>query len=346
MIVLLAFATLIVALVALRTVWQRQTAARIRISSPSGIDSLENIRLGGVDQWVLIRGHDARKPVMLFLHGGPGFPEMPFSHLSAELEKDFVVVQWDQRGAGNSYSILGAKPEMTVEHFISDTRELTEWLRQRLSVEKIYLVAHSWGSMFGALTVSRYPELFHAYVSLGQVAGLPQMQDVRYDFALTAAKREGNSEAISQLEEIGRPPHPDFDACRVMEKWVDFYARKEHAGVSGWKLARLAFASPAYSWRDLASIPLGFWFSFEKLWREIYYETNLFEEARRLDVPIYFFLGRHDHVATTEVAQRYFDTLETPRGKQLIWFENSGHFPQFEEPEKYRRELRKTVQAP
>ncbi len=333
------FLLAITATAILRFYWQRQTAARLRISSAEGIHALEKIQLGGIEQWVLIRGQDSRKPVMLYLHGGPGFPEMPFSHLNAALEWDFVVVHWDQRGAGKSYPILGAKPAMNVEQFVSDTRDLSLWLRQRLGAKKIYLVAHSWGSMFGALTVARYPELFEAYVSLGQVAGLPQIQEVRYDFALHSAEQERNKKAVAALEKIGRPPHQNFDTCLIMEKWVDYYAAREHRGVSRWKWVGLAFRSPAYSWLDCVRIPLGFTFSFAQLWRELFYQTNLFDQASKLDVPVYFFVGRHDHVATARVAEQYFHALDAPQGKQLIWFEDSGHWPQLEEAQKYRDTL-------
>lgn len=108
------------AVVLLRLYAQQRTAARIRIASPAGINSLEKVRLGGVDQWISLRGHDGVKPVLLFLHGGPGFPQMPFSHLNAELEREFVVVEWDQRGAGKSYSSALPGDSMRVERFVAD----------------------------------------------------------------------------------------------------------------------------------------------------------------------------------------------------------------------------------
>jgi len=323
----------------LRLVAQHRVAERIRVPSPKGIASIEKVRLGGVDQSIQIRGHDRTKPILLFLHGGPGFPQMPFSHLNAELEKHFVVVQWDQRGAGKSYASAIPDESMQLDQFVADAHELTTLLLQRFDSEKCYLVAHSWGSLIGALIVARYPELFHAYVGIGQVAGLPETQQVRYDFALDHAREENNTDAVAELTRIGRPPHSDFDRCKIMEKWVNHYAAEEHRSFPPTRLARLAFASPAYSWIDLAKIPLGFRYSFSQLWREIFYETNLFEEVPRIEVPVYFFIGRHDWVVTADVAQRYFAELEAPRGKQLIWFEESAHWPHFAEPEKYREML-------
>lgn len=336
-------ALIVVGLCLLRLYEQHRTTAQIRITSANGIHSIEKVRLGGVDQWIQIRGGDQSKPILLFLHGGPGFPQMPFSHINAELENHFVVVQWDQRGAGKSYSRAIPGDSMRVAQFVSDTHDLAELLLRRFSAPKCYLVVHSWGSLFGALTAARYPELFYAYVSIGQVASLPETQQVRYQFALDAAVKENNKKAIAELTQIGRPPHENFDRCKVMEKWVRHYSSEENQPIPPSRFFRLAFDSPAYSWIDLAKIPLGFKYSFGRLWREIFYDVNLFGEAPRIEIPVYFLVGRYDTVVTADVAQQYFEKLDAPRGKQLIWFENSGHWPHFTESEKYRDVLENKV---
>ncbi len=317
---------------------QERIAARIRIDSNDGIAVIEKVRLGGLEQWIEIRGHDRSKPILLFLHGGPGFPQMPFAHLNAELERHFVVVQWDQRGAGKSYSSSVPDESMRVTQFVSDAHELVQILLTRFGARRCYLVAHSWGSLFGAQLAAQYPGLFFAYVGIGQAVDLPQTEQVLYQFALDSARREDNQTAIADLERIGRPPHSKADH-KFMTKWVDHYAEREHPSLSRTRMMRLALESPAYSWIDLVKIPLGVRYSFQRLWKEIFYETSLFKQAPRIDVPVYFFLGRHDKVVTSDVAQRYFDALDAPREKQIVWFEESGHWPHFEEPEKYRKEL-------
>ena len=333
-----ALVLLVLVLIAVRFYAQSQTAARIRITSPDGIHSIERIEIGGVEQWVQLRGEDRTKPILLFLHGGPGFPQMPFAHLNAELERHFVVVQWDQRGAGKSYSWSIPNDSMRVAQFVADSHELVQLLLARFGARKCYLVAHSWGSLFGAQLVAQHPELFFAYVGIGQTVDLPETEQVLYQFALVSARRAGNHKAIADLERIGPPPHSDANH-KFMTKWVDYSAERAHPSLSRIWMTRLALESPAYSWIDLFKIPLGVRYSFQRLWKEIFYRTNLFNEAPRLEVPVYFFLGRHDNVVTSEVAQRYFDVLDAPRGKQIVWFEDSGHWPHFEESEKYRKVL-------
>jgi pimeloyl-ACP methyl ester carboxylesterase len=340
-------AACVIGIVVWRSYLQRSIASRLKIASPPGITSFEKVRLGGVDQWIQIRGADRAKPILLFLHSGPGFPEMPFSHVNAPLERDFVIVQWDQRGAGKSYSSSVPENSMTIEQFISDTHQLVQLLLARFGRAKLILVAHSWGSIVGALTVSRYPELFEAYVGISQAVDPPESERMMYRFALETAARQGNVKAVADLRRLGEPPYKSFSDYRTMKNWVHRFRDAGYSEISPWKFARLALASPAYSWSDLLRLVLGMRFSFSHLWREVFYRTDLLQQAPRLDVPVYFFLGRHDRTVTASaaLAARYFASLDAPKGKHLVWFENSGHWRQLEEPEKFcavvREELSK-----
>lgn len=340
MAILLALVIALIALIVMRFVAQRTVARRIAIHSSNGIDSLEKVKIGGVDQWILIRGWDRTKPLLLFLHGGPGFPEMPFAYVNAALEKDFVVVHWDQRGAGKSFPAPGNS--LDVEHFISDTRDLSDLLLKRFGAEKLLLVGHSWGSLIGAITAARYPERFFAYVGVSQFADAPESERMMYRFALRQAEQESNQSAICELKENGPPPYDSMAKFRAMNKWVSRFNDRDYHRISRWQFIRTAFASPAYSWRDLANLAWGARASFEELWREVFYKENLFRDVPRIDVPIYFLEGRHDRLVTasSEMSQRYFNALDAPKGKQLIWFEHSGHWPQLEEPDTYQRTLR------
>ena len=330
----------------LRLRWQYRIAEQIRITSDEGIDSLEKIKLGGVDQWILIRGWDQRKPVLLLLHGGPGFPSMPFAHATAELERHFVVVRWDQRGAGKSYSPSIPNSSMNMKRFVADTLQLTDLLRERFGRAQIMLGAHSWGSMIGALAVVQAPERFSAYLAVCQAANAPQSERLMYRWVLEQALAKNNSEAISELKRLGEPPYEQFADYYAMTDWIAHFSSAKHRPVSRWRFVRLALESPFYSWADLVRIPLGAKFSFTRLWREAFYETDLFKQAARIDVPVFLFLGRHDHTATASaaMAEQYFAALEAPRGKRLIWFENSGHWPHLEEPERFQEELIRAAQ--
>lgn len=340
MTIILLLASVVVALLLLRAFWQYQTAQRIRISSSTGIESMEKVSLGGVDQWILIRGWNRDNPVLLLMHGGPGFPCMPFAHVASELEKRFVVVHWDQRGAGKSYS-PSKDSSMDIKQFVSDTLELTNLLRGRFNQPRIFLGAHSWGSIIGALAVAQAPDRFSAYFAISQAANAPESERLMYRWALDKAAEAGNEKALSELKKLGPPPYEQFADYNRMVGWIARFSSAEHRPITRWRFVHLALESPFYSWADLARIPLGAKFSFFRLWREAFYDTDLLKQAPRLEVPVVFFLGRYDHTATASaaMAERYFTALDAPRGKRLIWFEDSGHWPQLEEPQLFQQEV-------
>jgi len=240
MILLLLLAVSIVSILVLRTIWQHQTNERIKIASPTGINLLEKIRLGGLDQWILIRGWNRDNPVLLLMHGGPGFPCMPFAHVASELEKRFVVVHWDQRGAGKSYSPSIPASSMNMKQFVIDTLELTNLLRARFNKQHILLAAHSWGSMIAALAVAQARERFSAYVAVSQAANAPESERLLYRWALDKGAEEGNKKANAELKQIGQPPYERFADYNKMTGWIGRFSSEEHRPITRWRFVRLA----------------------------------------------------------------------------------------------------------
>ena len=173
------------------------------IPGPNSIASLERIRLGNIDQYILIRGNDRSLPVLLFLHGGPGMPALYLAHaFQCELEKEFVVVEWDRRGAGKSYR-EDISATLTTEQLVADTVELTNVLRARFHQDRIYLVGHSWGTYLGMLVIAKHPELYHAYVGIGQLARSSPIAAIQDEYIRQRARRVGDQDAIKKLEENG-----------------------------------------------------------------------------------------------------------------------------------------------
>lgn len=326
-----------------RTVRQHQVRAAIAIDPSSGIDSLEKVRLGGVEQWIQIRGHDRANPLLLVLHGGPGVPEMPFEFVNAELETRFTVVQWDQRGAGKSFSGNIPPASMTIDQLVADTDELIDLLRRRFRQERIFLMGHSTGTIIGVIATARRPEAIRAYIGISQVADLHATETILYDFAMRSANEKNDRAALRELGEIGPPPFATAHQLQISQKWVNKFAPDRFGAIAVERL-KLLFLSPVCTLGDLWRMGRGAKFSFDHLWRE-FFSVDLFRQVPRLDVPVYFFEGRDDHVVTAEVASRYFAGLDAPRGKRFVWFEHSAHWPQLDEPEKFRRVMIEQVLA-
>ncbi len=319
---------------------QAQTAAAVRLAVPTGIDDLTPVELGGLPQWISIRGRDRGKPVLLFLHGGPGFPQLPFVENNALLEQEFVVVQWDERGTGKTFDPATPTASMNLAQLVADAHQLTQTLRSRFGGRPIFLCAHSFGTLVGALLVQQHPEDFRAYVGISQIGEMIRAETQLYDFALDYAGKNGETKSAQELRALGPPPHQGKEPLQRVEKSSHQFANDIFPQMRPNDILPRACLSPQYSLGDCLRLLRGVRFSSENLWREAY-RTSLFERVPRPEVPVYFLAGRHDYAVTATVAHDYFEALVAPRGKQFIWFEKSSHFPNFEEPEKFREVMTK-----
>jgi pimeloyl-ACP methyl ester carboxylesterase len=303
---------------------------------------LEQLTIGGCGQWVLERSENTDNPVILFLHGGPGTSQLTSNRRNTKrLEKFFTVVNWDQRGAGKSYAAIADSNRMNIERFIQDTRELTLYLRKKFNQERIVLAGHSWGSALGALTVARYPELYHCYVGFGQVANMAEGELASYRWTLDQARQKRVRRAVRALEKMGPPPYKgDWRASTISERsWVARFGGEVYGnwfGAVGIVLGNVLF-SREYNLADRVNVFRGVLGSMKLLWPELF-KVDLFQSVPELKVPVFFLEGRHDHEVPAEIAARYFSMLKAP-AKELIWFENAAHMVNSEEPELFCRIL-------
>ncbi len=302
------------------------------------IAALEKIKLGNTEQWILVRGMDTTKPIILFLHGGPGSAAMClYKKNTAELEKLFVVVLWDQRGAGKSFASNKPNSDMNINQFVLDACELTEKLCQRFNQKKIFLVGHSWGSAIGVLAVQKRPDLYHAYIGMGQIANMQKNELISYEWTLEQAKNAHDEDVVKTLIDMGKPPYTgDWQKKLLKQRQLlgkyggELYGSSK--GAIPLVLKRLMGATE-YTLVDKVNYLRGTLKSTHLMWQELM-SVNLEEQAAHLEVPIYFALGKHDYEVPFMLAEHYFNQLKAPN-KELIWFENSAHFPIVEEQGKF-----------
>ncbi|QRG67642.1 alpha/beta fold hydrolase [Brevibacillus choshinensis] len=302
---------------------------------PNSVASLEEITLGGIKQSILIRGMDRNNPVVLFLHGGPGYPQIAYARkYQQELEKDFVVVNWDQRGSGKSYHWNMTDEDLKVEKLVEDTAELTKYLQEKFNQPKIFIVGHSWGSLLATWTVQKYPDLFYAYIGVGQVANSPLGEQVSYQFAREEAQKQHNEPAIKELDSIGPPPYknPRKDAT-LERKWVTAFGGSERKTHTYQDLIMGVLFAPEYTRLDGVRLAFGDSYSRNAILPQTQH-TNLFETVPVWSVPVYLIMGRYDYMTPSAVAYSYYEKVVAPE-KHFIWFEESAHFPHFEEEKKF-----------
>jgi len=257
-------------------------------------------------------------------------PSMYLAHrFQQSLEKDFVVVHWDRRGAGKTYTKDTPPGSMSVTQEVSDTVEIVRLLRTRFGQSKVYLLGHSYGTYLGMIVAQRHPELFRAYVGIGQLAYAgarnSQIQD---RWIREQAERRGNKKLLRSLD-------AHFPINR--EKWLFRFGGELHHGKSFATLLLIGLHAPEYTLRDALNVRKGVVFTHQHL-RYDAIAGELADAVSRVELPVYFFTGRFDFTAPFENTEEYAGKLQAPR-KQIVWFEESAHFPFLEEPEKFAQEM-------
>jgi pimeloyl-ACP methyl ester carboxylesterase len=309
------------------------------------------VNINGVEQGMFIKSKNINNPVLLFLHGGPGMPEYWLTQTyPTGLEEHFTVVWWEQRGAGLSYSPDIPAETMNAEQFISDTLAVTDYLRQRFGKEKIYLMAHSWGSYIGIQAAARAPELYYAYIGMGQISYQIQSEQLAYAYALEYYKKNDNTDMVQRLE--AAPPTMTVPLPAAYDSLRDEYMHGAGIGTThemrsvvtgiflpSWQFREYTLGEKINLWRGkIFSRSRDF-----NLWDKMQ-ATDLTLQVTKLDIPVYFFEGVYDYTCAYPLAKEYFEKINAPV-KGFYTFDNSAHSPLFEEPEKVLKILQEDVLA-
>lgn len=320
--------------------------------APGSISEKILVPIGGVDQGMIIRTRDINNPVLLFVHGGPGFPTyFLVEKYNPGLEEHFTVCYWEQRCGGLSWS-PGMTPEsITLERLTADAIEVTNYLRQRFKKEKIYLLAHSGGTTIGLPAVAQAPELYHAYIAMAQLTRQRESEKIAYDYMLDMYRSKGKSKMVRRLEKS--------NGVDSEEELLAFYnsglrdVTMHELGIGTMRTMQSVFRDIFLeSWRcsaytlgekiNLWRAKIGF-LPKTNLRRETLF-TDFAEEYPELEVPVWFMCGRHDLTVNTGLTKEYFERLKAPE-KRFYLFENSAHSPLFEEPERFREVVMEVTAA-
>ena len=308
------------------------------IVSPQGLQATETIPIGGIAQAVSIRSQDLRNPVLIYLHGGPGFVEMPLDWWwNRGWDEYFTVVHWDQRNAGKTFVASGPNEPalLTPGRFQADAEELVQWARKRFGKRKVFVLGHSWGSMLGLKLAAEHPDWLHAYIGMGQATNSLESERRGWIWTMAQAKADGNEAAIAELQSIApyatRPGPIPVASILIQRKWLGHYGGAAWRRTGGEFEAAAIKLAPEYSDADVRNAFKGQAAVTNALLPRIL-STDL-STIRTLKVPLILLLGRHDRNVSSEVAAEWFGKVRAP-SKKLIWFERSAHHITSEEPGK------------
>lgn len=304
-------------------------SANVSAQSSPAIDRFRDVELNGVRQKLLIQTNNLANPILLWLHGGPGTSEMLINHhCMNKLFDHFTVVHWDQRGTAMSFHEDLKASDITFGKILDDAVQLTEWLKNTYHQEKILLVGHSFGSILGMNLIDRFPNYYLAFVGVGQVIDEPKSRKIVREWLVEKLKTEHDAAGLRNL-----PPANKISRSLVRKYHGVFFSDK-----TMWDVVQ---ASPHFSEvygqqyeRSTQFVQGAMGFDTTRFGKPI------FTRIRKVQVPVYFFEGRHDRVpaCAPEVVVDYLPRLEAPV-KEIVWFEASGHHPNIEEPEKFQKML-------
>jgi len=308
------------------------------------------VNIGGVKQGMFIRSKNPDNPVLLFLHGGPGFPNyFLMEKFNPGLEDFFTVCYWEQRGGGLSYSPDVTMESMTLGQLASDAIEVTHYLRERFAKEKIYIMAWSGGTTIALPAVAKAPELFHAYISMGQITRQRQSERIAYDYMLKHYTQQNNQKSIKQLMK--------YNNLKTEADLISFYnsgARDNlmhELGIGTMRNMKSVFKDiflpvwtcRAYTLREKFNIwQSKLMFLPKTNLKNETLTTDFIESYPVIEVPIYFMCGKYDLTVNIDLSRDYCNQVIAPL-KGFYAFENSAHGPLFEEPEKFRDILERDV---
>ncbi len=320
---------------AYRAVRQRQVTRTLAITNSRGIVDNGYVRIGGIEQWIQIRGEDRQNPVLLVLHGGPGMSYLAMTPLLRTWEKHFTVVQWDRRGTGKTLGRngkAGCQP-MTFEQMANDGIEVGEHLRRRLDQDKVIVLASSMGSLIGVPMVQLRPDLFHAYVGTDQYVEVARNEAESYQMTLDRARAAKHKAVLARLEKIGADPLRwsvrDWQVKQQCTAKTDPVA----PGGDMKLLMPRVLTHPDYRLRDILQLGAGAQFSTTQLLAQA-----MAYDARRLGtrfaVPFFLLQGEDDVMTLTNLAQEYFAEIQAPT-KALTLIPAAGHLAAFFQPEAF-----------
>lgn len=323
-------------------------------STSSGLAERLTVTIGGREQGMVIQSTDQNKPVLLFVHGGPGMPEYFFAETYGPvLEEEFTVCYWDQRGAGLSYDAELDPASITTDLLVADTIEVTEYLCRRFNTESIYLLGHSWGSYLAIQAVQKKPALYKAYIGMAQIVNASSIEEDTYRYNFMSDQLTNNDDQKS-LDKLAQYKEPRTDS-QIKLNYEDY----------GGQIDTLLHQTGGGTRHDISSVITGiflpimqsrlytlseknnFWKGKSMLFNETplmneLSKTDLRQTVPELKVPIYLMHGIYDYTCPYPMAKDYFDRLKAPQ-KNFYTFEHSAHTPLWEEPDSFMAIVKKDI---
>lgn len=302
------------------------------IKGDNSISTLEQVEINGSNHEIMIRGKNKDNPVIIFVHGGPGCPEIPYADKYQDLlENNFTVVNYDQRASGKSYHFFEDYSNLSSNLLVEDLLAMTDYISERLGKEKVILIGHSYGTYIGMQAAYKAAEKYEAYVGIGQMSDTVENEIDSLNYSINQAQNDGNTDDVLYLQ--GLTEKIKNGDTFTPRNYVMKYGGSSRLidNPDGNNISMLF--SSEYNLLDVIRYNYGLAYSQKILLKEVL-KNPLPTLVTKLKLPCYFIMGKYDYMTSSNAAKKYFDMIEANK-KEFIAFEKSAHYPQFEEKEKF-----------
>lgn len=326
--------------------YTKKRAASCQIHTPNGIDEGEYVTIGGIQQFLYHRGENKDHPVLLFLHGGPGSPMLPFAQdFQFPWEDKVTVVHWEQRNSGKTFFANDPQkvtPTTTIEQALQDTYEVVSYLQKKYNKERILLLGHSWGSILGSLFTLQFPQMVQAYIGVGQVVNMFENERIGYEKALECSRQVGNQKDISTLQALSPYPEHQFSDAMIKKlmKLRKLQGKYKLAMQPSLQLVTSVLCSPFYSFKDIKYMLMSDVLEIKQraILESLFKSYDLNMVTSDYQVPVFYIHGVDDWQTPYSIARTYFDQIKAPM-KQFYSIPNAGHVAMLDQKELFNEAL-------
>ncbi len=301
------------------------------IQGENSISELEQVEINGSNHEIMIRGNDKDNPVIIVVHGGPGTPEIPYvKEFQDLLETNFTVVHYDQRASGKSYHFFEDYSNLSTDLLVEDLLAMTDYISERLGKEKLILIGHSAGTYIGMQAAYKAPEKYEAYIGIGQMSDTVESEIDSLTYVIDQAQKDGNTDDVLYLKGL-MEQIKNGNTVTPRSYVLKYGGSTRLIDDPGDNIS--VFLSSEYNLLDVIRYNYGMGYSQKMLLKDIL-ENPLPNIVTKLEIPFYFVMGKYDYMTSSNAAKEYFDRIEADQ-KEFISFDQSAHYPQLEEKEKF-----------
>lgn len=295
----------------------------------NGIDKEFLVKTDGTELYLKVRGQDIKKPLLLYLHGGPGDATGPLIfqvYAGPELEKHFIVGYLHQRNT--CMSPAAPINTLTIKQFIEDVHHVASFLKEKFHQDKIFLLGHSFGGILGFLYLLIHGETIEKFISAGGAFSSTSLEENGYQTVMELAKNADNQEAVEQLKSLGPPPYENFQEGMVWRTLGMSLLNEMGEGISknldmSKVMSNSGIDSINPEWYEKSMVIAG------TMWKELI-TIEIEDKVKNISTPMLLITGEKDIMVPFSMVEKGYKNYGGE--KEHINFKESNHFMFVDEP--------------